>query len=379
MIREPQHNEPAIRAIVSSGGTGGHLFPALAIAKQLQVARPGTEVLFIGAKGRMEMEKVPQNGFPIQGLWIAGFQRGAILKNLLLPFQILSSFCKSWWIIRQFNPDIAIGTGGYASAPLIYTAAKLKIPTLIQEQNFLPGLTNRLLANVVDKVCVVYQSLAQYFDQAKMIVTGNPVRSDLEDTAHNPQEARQNFGLETEKRTFLVLGGSLGARSINDALKTHAGKLNEEHIQGIWQTGKLYYDEICSHFGNAMPSNMAIQPFIDDMPQAYRAADLVIARAGAITLAELAYLGKPAILIPSPNVAEDHQAKNAHTLVQKDAALMIRDEALQEALLTNLRNTIQDAERLNELSENIKAFARPEATQNNVEAALKLIDERQKR
>lgn len=373
MNQEKGHSASALKAIISGGGTGGHLFPALAIAKQLQEDRPGTEILFIGAKGRMEMEKIPKNGFPIKGLWISGYSRGALLKNLLLPFKVLSSLVKSWWIIRSFKPDIAIGTGGFASAPLLYIASKMKVPTLIQEQNFFPGITNRILGRTVDTICVVYKSLEQYFNRSKMVVTGNPVRNDLTDTDHSKEEARQNFGLAPDKKTFFVLGGSLGARSINDALKMVGREISNSGVQGIWQTGKLYLDEVEEALKGETQNHLAIQAFIDDMPQAYQAADLVISRAGAITLAELAYLGKPAILVPSPNVAEDHQTKNAQAMVQEDAALMLKDAELENHFKDYLLETIQDEDKLAGLSINIKDFARPEATRNIVKEALKIL------
>ncbi len=373
MNHQNPHKASPLRAIISGGGTGGHLFPALAIAKQLQEDRPGTEIQFIGAKGRMEMEKIPKNGFPIKGLWISGFSRSHLGKNLLLPFQIIGSLISSFWIIRSFKPHLAIGTGGFASAPLLYVAAKLKVPSLIQEQNFFPGLTNRILGKVVDKICVVYESLDQYFDKEKMVVTGNPVRNDLADQIHSPEEARQNFNLDPDKPTFLALGGSLGARSINSALKEIGPGIGEENIQGIWQTGELYIEEIEACFTGKNLSHLTIQAFIDDMPQAYKAADLIVCRAGAITLAELAYLGKPAILIPSPNVAEDHQTKNAKALANENAALVLKDDELNEHLQDTLTENIKDGNKLNNLSENIKAFAKPNATKEIVAEALELV------
>ncbi len=373
MNNQKENSALALKAIISGGGTGGHLFPALAIAKQLQADRPGTQILFVGAKGKMEMEKIPKNGFPIKGLWISGFSRGSFLKNLLLPFKIISSIVQSWWIIRSFKPDIAIGTGGFASAPLLYIASKMKVPTLIQEQNFFPGLTNRILGKTVDTICVVYQSLERYFNSSKMVVTGNPVRNDLSDTHHSKAEARENFGLAPDKKTFFVLGGSLGARSINDALKVVGPEISETGIQGIWQTGKLYREEVSEAIRGKTQINLAIQAFIDDMPQAYKAADLVISRAGAITLAELAYLGKPAILVPSPNVAEDHQTKNAEAMVRENAALMLKDQELESQLKGYLKETIQDDNKLAELSNNMKGFARPRAAEAIVGEALKIL------
>lgn len=372
MNREDQHKTAPLKVIISGGGTGGHVFPALAIAKEIKGQEPDASILFIGAKGRMEMEKIPSHGFPIKGLWISGFSRGAILKNIVLPFKIISSIIKSWWIIRSFKPDIAIGTGGFASAPLLYVASKMKVPSLIQEQNFFPGVTNRLLAKTVNTICVVYESLSKYFPKEKMVVTGNPVRNDLQDKKHSQEEARANFNLTPNKKTFFVLGGSLGARSINEAMKGLIDNQNGDDYQGIWQTGQLYYQEIMDTFQNHDLPNLTIQAFIDDMPQAYKAADLVICRAGAITLAELAYLGQAAILIPSPNVAEDHQAKNAKALVDENAAIMLRDNELDDQFREIVHKAINDEEKLKTLSTNIQSFARPNATKDIVKEAFKM-------
>ena len=372
-MNQTTENTKGLRVAISGGGTGGHLFPALAIAKQLQQEVPETGILFVGAKGRMEMEKVPAHGYPIQGLWIAGMIRGATFKNLLLPLKVLVSFIQAWRLLKQYKPHVAIGTGGFASGPLLFIAAKRGVPTLIQEQNFFPGLTNRLLAPYVDKVCGVYEELDQYFDRHKLVITGNPVRSDLSIPQTSPSEARQSFGLDPEKPTFLLIGGSLGATTLNKALEAAIPSLAEKGLQGIWQCGKVYYQEQGKKWEQNYPDTVKIQAFIEAMPMAYKAADLVIARAGAITLAELAYLSKPAILVPSPNVAADHQTKNANVLADHNAAIKIKDDQAQAKIPGVLPDILTDEAQLRKLSANIFSFAKPEATKSITQEVFKLI------
>lgn len=363
-----------LRVVISGGGTGGHLFPALAIANQLQQAAPNTEVLFVGAKGRMEMEKVPANGYHIQGLWIAGIIRGAAFKNLLLPLKLIVSFFQAWRLLKRYRPHIAIGTGGFASGPLLYIASRMGIPTLIQEQNFYPGLTSRLLSKYVDRVCGVYDEQTTYFDPEKLIITGNPVRSELNNDTYTPSKSKSNFGLAADKPTFLIMGGSLGATTLNKALEHTLPQIATNDIQGIWQTGFTFYEEKGKAYQNQYSGLVTIQPFIENMPEAYKAADLVIARAGAITLAELAYLGKAAILVPSPNVAADHQTKNARVLENHGAAILVPDEKAAANIPDLLPQVLKDEAQLHQLSNRIQDFAKPNATKAIADEIFKLID-----
>jgi UDP-N-acetylglucosamine--N-acetylmuramyl-(pentapeptide) pyrophosphoryl-undecaprenol N-acetylglucosamine transferase len=373
MNQKTAHKEP-LRVAISGGGTGGHLFPALAIAKALQAKVRDTQLLFVGAKGRMEMEKVPAHGYTIRGLWIAGMIRGVSLKNLLLPLKVVVSFIQAWQILWQYKPHIAIGTGGFASGPLLFVAARMGIPTLIQEQNFFPGLTTRLLAPYVDRVCGVYEELAQYFNKDKLVITGNPVRSDLRIPETSARSARKRFGLASQKRTFLSIGGSLGATTLNQAMEQTIPQLNQDEMQGIWQCGKTYYTNNGNYWLNNYKTTVTIQPFIEDMPLAYKAADVVIARAGAITLAELAYLGKAAILVPSPNVAADHQTKNAAVLADHDAAILIPDEEAAKQIPDVMPELLNNPKRLEELGNNITAFAKPDATENIAKEIFDLVN-----
>ena len=367
-----QSSGRGLRVVISGGGTGGHLFPALAIARQLQLEDPRTEVMFVGAHGRMEMEKVPAHGYRIKGLWIAGMVRGAVLKNLLLPFKVIVSIVQAWWLLTRFKPDIAIGTGGFASAPLLYEATLKGIPTLIQEQNFYPGLTNRLLAKSVDRVCGVYEELSQYFGSQKLVITGNPVREALKATDHTAGSARTSFGLAADKPTFLVIGGSLGATTLNQAITAILPDLADDGIQGIWQTGPDFYQQNGEQWQSQYGEAVKVQAFIEDMSQAYKAADLVICRAGAITLAELAYLGKAAMLVPSPNVAADHQTKNAQVLEAHQAAILVPDNEAERRIPAELPDLLKDQPQLAKLAEQIRAFARPAATQHIVEEVFSL-------
>jgi len=366
-----------IKAILSGGGTGGHLYPALAIADQMVKDKHISSLLFVGAQGKMEMGKVPQSGYSIKGLWISGYQRGKLISNLLLPFKILFSLLKSWSILKKFKPQIALGTGGYASAPLLYLAAKIGLPTIIQEQNFYPGLTNRFLGKYVDKICVVYQNMEQHFPPHKMVVTGNPVRSTIFENEHSVEQAKKQFKLDPYQPTILIIGGSLGARTINEAILANHEQLGNEGYQLIWQTGKIYYKEMMERMGDGSRDRIQVQAFIDNMPLAYKAADLIISRAGAITLAELALLKKPAILAPSPNVADDHQKKNAQAMVNENAASMIEDQALKDELADEAIKILQNQAWQQQLAENIGRFAKPNAAQVIVDEAFNLIQERE--
>ncbi len=359
----------SIKVIVSGGGTGGHIYPAVAIANELKLQFPQTEFLFVGAKDRMEMEKVPASGYAIKGLWISGLQRKLTLKNLLFTFKLLSSLWKAYRIVTTFKPDIAIGTGGFASGPTLYVAALKKIPTLIQEQNSYPGITNKLLSKKVNKICVAYDGLERFFPKEKIIKTGNPVRQDLLDSNQKREEAYDSFGLDKNKKTLFVMGGSLGARSINKLIAANLDSLLQKNIQIIWQTGKLYIDTYQKY--NAV-ENVQTHAFIYKMDLAYAAADIIISRAGAGSISELCIVGKPVIFIPSPNVTEDHQTKNAESVVNNGAALMLKESQLNDfPKIFNL--LIDDEDKALELAENIKKLALPQATKDIVEVVKTLL------
>jgi len=355
-----------IKVIISGGGTGGHIFPAVAIANELMRANPGNEILFVGAEGRMEMEKIPAAGYKIVGLKIAGIQRKFDLKNFLLPFKVVGSVLKSGKIIRGFKPHVAVGVGGYASGPLLYAATMRKIPSLIQEQNSFAGITNKILSKRVQKVCVAYEGMANYFPSEKIVMTGNPVRQDVVAIEGKKDEALKFFQLDGNKKTVLVIGGSLGARSINTAIKNGLQKFAGNDIQLIWQTGKngrANWEEA----GNAF-SNCRCVEFISRMDLAYAASDVVISRAGASSVSELELVSRPCVLVPSPNVAEDHQAKNAMALVIKDAAILVPDAETNEKLVDTAIALAGDTEKKRILSQNISKLALKDA-------AAKIVDE----
>lgn len=365
-------NQPPLKVLISGGGSGGHVFPAIAIAKALQEIRPNVEILFVGAKGKIEMEKVPKAGFPIEGLWISGFQRKLTLRNLLFPVKLLSSLIKARGIVRRFNPDIAVGVGGYASYPTVAVASWMGIPGLIQEQNSFPGITNKMLKDRVKKICVAYYNMERFFPVEKIVFTGNPVRPDLLTVSHKKEEALSHFGFEKDRPVIVLTGGSLGARTLNDAMAANYEliKANKE-VQFLWQAGKLYINEFQNTETAKLP-NVKISAFIDRMDFAYAMADLVICRAGALTISELCMLGKPAILVPSPNVAEDHQTKNALALVDEKAAVLINDQSAKSTMITKALEILNDQQSINLLSERIKAFAKPNAAEKIAEEVLKL-------
>ena len=358
------------KIILSGGGTGGHIYPAIAIADELKSRFPDSKFLFVGAKDRMEMEKVPQAGYDIIGLWISGIQRKLTLKNLMFPFKLISSLIKSKRIIKQFKPDVAIGTGGFASGPLLHIAASKGVPSLIQEQNSFPGITNKLLAKKVDKICVAYEGLDKFFPKGKTIKTGNPVRQGLLDINSNRSEAIKLFELSETKTTLLVLGGSLGARRINQLIQKELDFFNTHNVQVIWQCGKLYYEQ---YKLNGNTKNIQVHAFINRMELAYAAADVIISRAGAISVSELCIVGKPVIFIPSPNVAEDHQTKNAKAIVDKDAAIMIKEEDLNVDFENKFKQLIASPENLEKLSKNIKDLALINATKDIANEVEKLL------
>ncbi len=363
--------EKKYKFILSGGGTGGHIYPAIAIANELKNNFPNAEFLFVGAKDRMEMEKVPQAGYAIKGLWISGLQRSLSLKNLMFPFKLISSLWKSKKIIKQFNPDVAIGTGGYASAPLLKMASRKGIPTLIQEQNSYAGITNKWLSKNVNTICVAYEDMQRFFPKEKIRLTGNPVRLDLLNSHSKKEEAIAFFNLDKNVKTLLVLGGSLGARSINSLIDKSLDFFKNKNIQVLWQCGK-YYEEVYKNRTNEM---VQVHPFINKMDLAYVASDFIISRAGALSVSELCLVGKPAIFIPSPNVSEDHQTKNAMAIAKKEAAILLKESELDKKFKTTFSELVSSEELQEKLSTNIKKLAKPNATKLIVEEIKKLLIE----
>lgn len=358
------------RFIISGGGTGGHIYPAVAIANELKSRFPAAEFLFVGAKDKMEMQKVPQAGYKIIGLWIAGLQRRLTFDNALFPVKLLSSLLQSRTIIRNFKPDVVIGTGGFASGPLLQVAEFAGIPTVIQEQNSYPGITNKLLSKNANKICVAYENLERFFPKHKMILTGNPVRQDLIAIDSKRDEAIRYFDLDPTKKTLLVLGGSLGARRVNQLIAKEILTFAAHNVQVIWQCGKLYFDDYKRFEEN---ENIQIHSFIDRMDLAYAASDVVISRAGASSVSELCIVGKPVIFIPSPNVAEDHQTKNAQAIVDKKGAILLKESELDSQFGSVFESLLNDQEKQNQLGANIKLLALPEATKQIVDEIVKLI------
>jgi UDP-N-acetylglucosamine--N-acetylmuramyl-(pentapeptide) pyrophosphoryl-undecaprenol N-acetylglucosamine transferase len=367
MNKQQEHK----RIIISGGGTGGHVFPAIAIADALTRLLPDPEILFVGAKGRMEMQKVPDAGYNIMGLPVEGFRRKLSLGNLRVIVKLAVSLKKAEKIIQDFKPDAVVGVGGYASGPVLRKAERMGIPTLIQEQNSYAGLTNRLLARKAGKICVAYDGMDKYFPADKLVLAGNPVRREIRELSGSGKgsgisempdaidrtTARSAFGMNDESRVLLVLGGSLGARSINEAVVGNLDRILESGLRVIWQCGQYYYREAVDALAELPAGRIALNAFIAEMDRAYLAADLIIARAGAITISELCHVGKPAILIPSPNVAEDHQTKNAKSLSTRSAAVLIPDSEAGEHMIPMALELLDDAKRMNELSENISKLA----------------------
>jgi UDP-N-acetylglucosamine--N-acetylmuramyl-(pentapeptide) pyrophosphoryl-undecaprenol N-acetylglucosamine transferase len=362
------------RIIISGGGTGGHIFPAIAIANALKKLDPSTEILFVGAEGRMEMERVPAAGYEIVGLDIRGIQRGSILKNLALPFKLIGSIIKARKIIKEFQPDAAVGVGGYASGPLLYAAAMKKVPCLIQEQNSFAGVTNKRLGRKAKKICVAFDGMEAFFPKDRIVKTGNPVRRESVDIEGKREEAFKEFKLSPKKKTILVVGGSLGARTLNDSMLNGLEKIIENDIQLIWQTGKHYYQSIIHVLGENYNPNIRILEFLNRMDLAYAAADIIISRAGAGTIAELCIVGKPVILVPSPNVAEDHQSKNAKALVQENAADYVQDRKASRKLVTTALELFADDKLRQTLSENISKLALPDADTDIAKEVFGMIE-----
>lgn len=361
-----------MRILISGGGTGGHVYPAIAIANAIKSKIPTVEILFVGAEGKLEMEKVPKAGYPIKGLWISGLQRSLSKRNLSFPFKLINSLYRSFKIINEFKPDAVVGVGGYASGPILQVAAMKNIPSLIQEQNGYPGITNKILAGKVDKICVAYEGMDRFFPEEKIIFTGNPVRQDLYKSTVDRNEAKASFGIQNDHKTVLIFGGSLGARQINESVEGAIDMIKKhEEINFIWQVGKMYFDEFNCGVVAALP-NVTVLPFIERMDFAYAAADAVVCRAGALTISEIALINKPAILVPSPHVAEDHQTKNAMALVDHGAALMVRDVEAKEKMIPTVLDLIADEKMQSQLTKNLATMGRPHATDDIADLVIGL-------
>lgn len=366
-----------IKVIVSGGGTGGHIFPAISIANAIKNKCPNADILFVGAENRMEMEKVPVAGYPIIGLPVSGFDRKHLLKNIKVLFRLFKSIRLADKTVKSFSPDIAVGVGGYASGPTLWAAARRGIPTLIQEQNSYAGVTNKLLASKAKAICVAYENMERFFPKDRIILTGNPVRQELQNDTISREEAIRFFNLDPSKKTILVIGGSLGARTINNSIAAGIEKI-PQNIQLIWQSGKGYDTQAKKVLDEKKPENIKQMPFISRMDMAYKAADLVISRAGASSISELCLLGKPVILIPSPNVAEDHQTKNAQALSTKNAALMIRDCDAQNLLIDTALKTVQDETSLKNMSDNISKMAQRDSATRIADIIFELVTKNKK-
>lgn len=362
------------RLIISGGGTGGHIFPAIAIANTFRERHPDAQILFVGAAGRMEMTRVPEAGYKIIGLWISGLQRSLKLSNLLFPLKLIVSYFKAGSIVKSFKPNVVIGTGGYASGPIMLASTRLKIPTVIQEQNSFAGLTNKQVAGKVNKVCVAYEGMENYFPKNKIVLTGNPVRKDILNTAEKRTQALNHFAFDNSKKTLLIVGGSLGARTINESVLSGIEKLIDAQVQVIWQTGKGYYDGYKTQLASYDLKRIRVQDFVKEMDLAYAAADVVVSRSGALAVSELCIAKKPVILVPSPNVAEDHQTKNAQALVDKDAAVLVSDKDARKVLVDEMLKLLFDTSRSEKLRENIALLAKPDATNDIVTEIEKLIN-----
>ena len=362
-----------LRIIVSGGGTGGHIFPAISIANAIKAEHPEAEILFVGAEGRMEMQRVPAAGYEIKGLPICGFDRKNLLKNVVVLYKIWKSQRMAAKIIKEFKPMAVVGVGGYASGPTLNKAASMGIPCLIQEQNSYAGVTNKLLAKKAQKICVAYEGMERFFPAEKIMLTGNPVRQALLETTITKEEALKSFGLDPTRKTVLLVGGSLGARTINESVLSHLKEIETTDLQFIWQTGKYYSAEIAKKLQElGQPKNIVVTDFVSDMGAAYKAADLVISRAGASSISEFCLIGKPVILVPSPNVAEDHQTKNAMALVNRGAALFVSDAEAPEKLINLAIATVGDEEKLKSLSENVLKMALPNSAEIIAKEVIKL-------
>jgi UDP-N-acetylglucosamine--N-acetylmuramyl-(pentapeptide) pyrophosphoryl-undecaprenol N-acetylglucosamine transferase len=361
------------RLIISGGGTGGHIFPAVAIANAFREKHPDSQILFVGAKGKMEMTRVPEAGYKIIGLWISGLQRKLTLSNLLFPVKLVVSYLRASGIIRRFKPHAVIGTGGYASGPIMIAATRANIPAVIQEQNSFAGLANKQVAHKVSKVCVAYEGMEKYFPSDKIVLTGNPVRKDILSVSEKHDKALNHFGFDHGTKILLIIGGSLGARTINESILQGIDKIIDAKIQVIWQTGKGYYEKYKNALSEYDLRKIRVEDFVREMDLAYAAADVVISRSGALAVSELCIAGKPSILVPSPNVAEDHQTKNAMALVEKDAALMVSDKEAAGNLVDSALHLLFDEQRALKLSTNIAKLGKPNATNDIVKEIEKII------
>lgn len=362
-----------LKILLSGGGTGGHIFPAIAIADEIKKRFPDAEFLFIGANGKMEMEKVPQAGYKIEGIDIAGIDRGNLLSNLGLPFKIIKSLHRSKAIIKDFKPDVAIGTGGFASGPALYEATKQGVPVFIQEQNAHAGVTNKILSKAAKAIFTAYPKVAG-FPAEKIKFLGNPIRSTIISGMQETAQAKQKMGLNKDKLTILSVGGSLGSRTLNNAWKSHLKQIADKDYQLIWQTGKLDYKDIIEETKNIDTRNIQIREFIKDMELAYSAADIIVSRAGAIAISELAVAQKPVLLVPFPFAAEDHQTKNAMNLVEKNAARMVKDSEMQEKFWNTLTEICENENVRKDMSDNLKYFAKPDAAKEIVDEIFKVIN-----
>ena len=375
LLKMSGNNNQQLNVLVSGGGTGGHIFPALSIANEVRRRHPEANILFVGAEGRMEMEKVPAAGYKIIGLPVSGFDRKHLLRNIKVVARLLKSMNMARNILKDFKPDIAIGVGGYASGPMLKEAQKQGIPTLLQEQNSYAGVTNKLLAAKADRICVAYEGMERFFPQDKIVLTGNPVRRNLLECGATPEQARQAVGVDPNRKTILIVGGSLGARTINNAIISGLQQIGEAsyNVQVLWQTGKIYDRQCREALEASGVKNVSQMAFISNMDMAYRAADLVVSRAGASSISELQLLGKPAILVPSPNVAEDHQTKNALALSTRDAAIMVTDADASALLVDTMLKTVTDDALLTSLGDNVSKMALRDAAERIVDEVESII------
>jgi len=364
-----------LKILISGGGTGGHIFPAIAIANKIRETFNGAEILFVGAKGRMEMEKVPAAGFPIEGLRISGFQRKLTADNLSFPFKLIGSLCKAKKIVNKFKPDVAVGTGGYASGPLLFVASRKKVPTLILEQNSYPGVTNKILGKKVNTVCVAYEGMEKYFQKEKIVVTGAPIRKEILYNKATRSESLEFFGLNDKLPVLLIIGGSQGARGINDAIAQNLDAILKTGVQLLWQTGKSSFETAKAAASKSKHNNkIKVTEFISEMDKAYAASDIIVSRAGAIAIAEIIAVGKPAIFIPLPTAAEDHQTKNALSLTRKNAGILLKEKDAKEKIASEIEALINSKEKQNSIIQNLKTFRTDDATENIVNEIRKLIN-----
>ena len=364
------------RLIISGGGTGGHIFPAVAIANEFRARYPSSEILFVGAEGKMEMTRVPEAGYKIIGLWISGLQRKLTFSNLLFPLKLIVSYFKARRIVNQFKPHVVVGTGGYASGPIMIATTRKNIATVIQEQNSFAGLANKQVADKASRVCVAYEGMEKYFPAEKIVLTGNPVRRDILAVETKRGQALSHFAFSEQFKTLLIIGGSLGARTINESVINGIEKLVEAQVQVLWQTGRGYYEAYKTKLAKYDLRKIRVQDFVREMDLAYAVADVVISRAGALSVSEICVAKKPAILVPSPNVAEDHQTKNAKALTDRGAAIMVTDKAAAQVLIDTALNLIFDSAKSAKLSENIARLGKPNATSDIVNEIEKLLDEK---